>query len=67
MFQSPEEEPAVHAEEILALLVLQRVQLNKSDTERNKNTILRDYYYFSDTTGVTATVLSRKSILKTCF
>jgi hypothetical protein len=35
----PEEEPAVHAEEIFTLLVLQRVQLNKSDTERNKNTI----------------------------
>ncbi len=38
----PEEEPAVHAEEILALLVLQRVQLNKSDGERNKNTMSRE-------------------------
>jgi hypothetical protein len=55
IFWLPEEEPAVHAEEILALLMLQRVQLNKSDTE-TKYTILSDYYYLSYTTGVPAAV-----------
>jgi hypothetical protein len=52
IFWLPEEETAVHAEEILALLVLQRVQLNKSDRERNKKyniarLLLSELYYWS--------------------